>query len=61
MQCFNVLPSRNSMARKGWPFSSPISWIVQILGWLRAEAAFGLRDGKPLSAAGLWLHLQAET
>ena len=25
MRCFSVWPSRNSMAMKGWPSSSPIS------------------------------------
>ncbi len=39
MRCFRVSPSRNSMARNGCPSSCPISWMVQMLGWLRAEAA----------------------
>jgi len=25
MRCFSVMPSRNSMTMKGWPFSCPIS------------------------------------
>src|SRR5262249_52323653 len=38
MRCFNVLPSRNSITMKYCPSCSPISWMVQILGWFSAEA-----------------------
>jgi hypothetical protein len=30
--CFKVTPSRNSIAMKAWPRSSPMSWMVQMLG-----------------------------
>ena len=39
MRCFSVMPSRNSMAMNACPSCSPMSWIVQMLGWFRAEAA----------------------
>ena len=39
MRCFSVCPSSNSMAMNGWPSCSPMSWIVQMFGWLSAEAA----------------------
>ncbi len=31
--------ARNSMAMNARPSSSPMSWIVQMLGWFKAEAA----------------------
>jgi len=37
--CFRVFPSRYSMAMKALPFSSPMSWMVQMFGWFSAEAA----------------------
>ena len=37
--CFNVSPSRYSIAMKGWPSCSPISYMVQMLGWFNADAA----------------------
>src|SRR6266853_902027 len=32
MMCFSVSPSRNAMAINAWPPSSPMSWMVQMLG-----------------------------
>ena len=32
MRCFRVTPSRYSMAMKARSFSSPMSWMVQMLG-----------------------------
>ena len=51
MRCFSVIPSRNSMTMNGWPSCFPISWMVQILGWFRAEAARASRR-KRSSACG---------
>jgi len=42
-RCFSVRPFRNSIAIKGWPWSSPMSWIVQYLDELSAEAACASR------------------
>ena len=39
MLCFRVRPSRYSITMKVCPASSLISWMVQMLGWFRAEAA----------------------
>ena len=43
MRCFSVIPSRNSMTMKASPCCSPISWMVQMLGWFNADAAFASR------------------
>ena len=43
MRFFSVIPSRNSMAMKARPSCSPISWMVQMLGWFSAEAACASR------------------
>ena len=32
MRCLSVAPSRNSMAMKARPLSSPMSWMVQMFG-----------------------------
>ena len=39
----SVCPSSSSMAMNGRPWSSSASWIVQMCGWLSAEAAFASR------------------
>ena len=43
MMCLRVYASRNSMTMKAWPSCSPMSWMVQMLGWFRAEAAWASR------------------
>ena len=60
MRCFKVMPSRNSMTMNDCPSYFPISWIVQILGWFRAEAARLRGENVPM-LAGLALHRRAET
>src|ERR1017187_7616542 len=49
MQYFSITPSRNSMAMNACPSCSPMSWMVQMLGWFSADAALGFH-GTPADA-----------
>ena len=53
IRCFRVSPLRHSITMKRWPSCWPISWMVQMLGWFRDEAARASRR-KRSRAWGSW-------
>src|ERR1039458_8957744 len=62
MRCFSVTPSRNSMTRKGWSSCCPISWMVQMLGWLRGDViGQKLQSDKAVEGAVFGLVYDAHT
>ena len=46
------------MTMNGRPFSSPTSWMVQMCGWLRAEASRASRSKRVSHGAGSWSSLR---
>ncbi len=58
MADLSVSPFIRSSTRKGLPSCSPMSWTVQMWGWLRADAARASRrkrsraSGRPAISAG---------
>ena len=46
MRCLSVMPSRYSMTMQARPFCSPMSWMVQMFGWFKADAARASRSNR---------------